>query len=373
VLQNTHHTQTVTTDESLADPHERAEAARQEGRNIVRSHLRNHVVHNTGRSSDYVSWIATLHPENADVTIDRRFLIPGNPWWTIYESEKTRLPSATAVEVTVDHHNEHGEGAGSNQSYQPKLPHPLLQCSPVVVFVGIFVWSFAVFGVVLAEALSLIPYIFSMVLYNLARPCNPPGPATAFFYNLLMAFYQVSAAIDSMALLISVAAGEITAATGWFFVVCFGGVWTANYQHQCIRVTCHAIRSISRSHCKYPERSFFLCCGSEPNGDDDDRHAEPSEVIQDAEMGGTSAPKGTRYHEPSPQNNSYEYVANENTHNQHHHQQNFDQGHQQQRYTIDDEAVAVIPEAEVVIENVHGSHTPVTPMTHHQHDSPRKY
>ena len=33
----------------------------------------------------FVTWIATLHPENADVTIDQRFFVSGNPWWAIYE------------------------------------------------------------------------------------------------------------------------------------------------------------------------------------------------------------------------------------------------------------------------------------------------
>ena len=61
------------------DERARQEAARhrQEAQNLVRDHLRNHAQHNPGASSDYVTWIATLHPENADITIDRRFFVPG--------------------------------------------------------------------------------------------------------------------------------------------------------------------------------------------------------------------------------------------------------------------------------------------------------
>ena len=44
---------------------------------LVRNHLESHAVNNPGASSDYVTWIATLHPENADITIDQRFFIPG--------------------------------------------------------------------------------------------------------------------------------------------------------------------------------------------------------------------------------------------------------------------------------------------------------
>ena len=61
------------------DERARQQAARhrQEAQNLVRDHLRNHAQHNHGASSDYVTWIATLHPENADITIDRRFFVPG--------------------------------------------------------------------------------------------------------------------------------------------------------------------------------------------------------------------------------------------------------------------------------------------------------
>lgn len=44
---------------------------------LVRDHLETHAANNPGASSDYVTWIATLHPENADVTIDQRFFVPG--------------------------------------------------------------------------------------------------------------------------------------------------------------------------------------------------------------------------------------------------------------------------------------------------------
>ena len=47
-----------------------------------------------------MTWIACLHPENAEVTIDQRFFIPGNPWWTVYEGAKRDIPTATAVPVS---------------------------------------------------------------------------------------------------------------------------------------------------------------------------------------------------------------------------------------------------------------------------------
>jgi hypothetical protein len=51
--------------------------ARRHASEMVRDHLETHAANNPGASSDYVTWVATLHPENADITIDQRFFIPG--------------------------------------------------------------------------------------------------------------------------------------------------------------------------------------------------------------------------------------------------------------------------------------------------------
>jgi hypothetical protein len=54
-----------------------AALSRDQACDLVRSHLDRHAANNPGASSDYVTWIATLHPENADITIDQRFFVPG--------------------------------------------------------------------------------------------------------------------------------------------------------------------------------------------------------------------------------------------------------------------------------------------------------
>ena len=38
-----------------------------------------------------MTWIATLHPENAVVTIDQRFYTPDNPWLVVYSEVKEEL------------------------------------------------------------------------------------------------------------------------------------------------------------------------------------------------------------------------------------------------------------------------------------------
>eukprot|EP01083_Nonionella_stella_P145499 456041_1 len=59
-----------------------ASAAQQEGISVIREHCEQHLSLNP--NSSYVTWIATIHPENAAVSIDPRFLISGNPWLTVY-------------------------------------------------------------------------------------------------------------------------------------------------------------------------------------------------------------------------------------------------------------------------------------------------
>ena len=99
-----------------------AAEAREQGTDLIREHLNHHLDQNPG--SSYVvsllscrsmlfqlltdmpctsafdivpvahsitvrqTWIATLHPENATVTIDPRFMIEGNPWKTVYNETK---------------------------------------------------------------------------------------------------------------------------------------------------------------------------------------------------------------------------------------------------------------------------------------------
>lgn len=82
-----------------------AQEARDRGTEMVREHLRQHLRQNP--NSSYVTWIATLHPENASVVIDPRFLTPENPWWTVYEETKVYEDptSRTASKSTTDAHH----------------------------------------------------------------------------------------------------------------------------------------------------------------------------------------------------------------------------------------------------------------------------
>mmetsp|Transcript_859 Transcript_859/g.1571 ORF Transcript_859/g.1571 Transcript_859/m.1571 type:complete len:93 (-) Transcript_859:2009-2287(-) len=73
--------QTMSNDDEEAEI--QAVMARRHASEMVRDHLETHAANNPGTSSDYVTWIATLHPENAEITIDQRFFIPGVCLWNL--------------------------------------------------------------------------------------------------------------------------------------------------------------------------------------------------------------------------------------------------------------------------------------------------
>eukprot|EP00978_Attheya_sp_CCMP212_P039895 scaffold212008_cov56-Attheya_sp.AAC.1 len=77
-----------------------AQEARDRGTQLIRDHLEEHLANNP--SSTYVTWIATLHPENATVTIDERFLIPNNPWLVVYAEavEQNKFPPKQEQDVS---------------------------------------------------------------------------------------------------------------------------------------------------------------------------------------------------------------------------------------------------------------------------------
>lgn len=65
----------VSDEEAQAQAQAAVTASREAGIATIRNHCELHLISNP--TSTYVTWIATLHPENAHVTIDSRFLIPG--------------------------------------------------------------------------------------------------------------------------------------------------------------------------------------------------------------------------------------------------------------------------------------------------------
>ena len=88
----------------IPDSDEEAEAlalaAREESIANIRQHCESHLSLNP--TGTYVSWIATLHPENAHVNIDSRFVIPDNPWLTVWQETKDELQMRNEDSITVN-------------------------------------------------------------------------------------------------------------------------------------------------------------------------------------------------------------------------------------------------------------------------------
>jgi len=259
--------------------------ARATGETIIRNHLDNHLAHNSGASSDYISWIATLHPENAQVEIDERFFIPGNPWWSIYE-ETVNMPYATAVPMPAP--NVESEQQQSNLQHnaycedkekclssttthvsdgftgepvppparQEDLLHYCLRCNPMDMMLGLSTTFFAILWTFIFELIELIFYFVAALFYHIAQSLGPGNIFTGFFYSFFMIMYFAFATVDSSLLLGSVVGAEVCIFVGWILGCLFGGIWVANKRHQFVRRVCHRIRWAFRNKKSEPPRTF---------------------------------------------------------------------------------------------------------------------
>jgi len=262
-----------------------------EASELVRNHLESHVVNNPGASSDYVTWIATLHPENSDVIIDQRFFIPGNPWWTIYEETKNnQIPTATAVPIGNEEEQQPRKNdddstaipSSSSSSASASAPNttgttllaapkamPFWKtCSPLSILCGMLLCVPALVAVLSCELMALILCHFpAVVFFRAARALSPPNCCTGIFDAVLRLLYEVFSFCDSIILLASVMVAEIVALVALVVGFITGGVMWARYLHQQIRRLCHGLRIVFRLKAccttkKNPPRQFFFmnCC-----------------------------------------------------------------------------------------------------------------
>jgi hypothetical protein len=251
---------------------------------LVRDHLERHAANNPGASSDYVTWIATLHPENADVTIDQRFFVPGNPWWTIYEDTKNdQIPTATAVPLPDNDDVEQGtqrqgeaatnseaNPANSGQTARQEV-HCCNTCSPLSILFAITVFIPASIGVFIAEMMALCVYFLGKFFYHISESFSPPNCCTCLFFVVFRFSYIVCAFCDSIALMISVIVTEVVGIVAYLVGFCTGGPLWARNLHQQTRRMCHGIRIMFRKNgvTANPPRKFF-CHSSSIEGNEDE-------------------------------------------------------------------------------------------------------
>jgi len=282
---------------------------REHAQAMVREHLQNHASHNPGRSSDYVTWIATLHPENADIAIDQRFFVPGNPWWTIYEETKknSEIPVADAIPVTNSPTKEEdddieggtldttldtskmctSDGEGSDDDGgggKEKSAHCCQTCNPIALFFGL-VLSVVSFVIVLCyELISLLLcHLPAALFYHAGQAFAPPNICTCFLYMTFMIVFCAFSFADSMLLLASVLVTECLALAALVVGFLTGGCLWANHLQQHIRKLCHGIRVVFRKKTSSPDPTAqpprgILCCGQAPDehGGNDRRKQNPN-------------------------------------------------------------------------------------------------
>ncbi|CAB9526584.1 expressed unknown protein [Seminavis robusta] len=261
-----------------------AEFARRQGTELIEHHLSHHMSQNP--ESSYVTWIATLHPENAQVAIDHRFFVPGNPWWTVYEEAKNDIPIATAVAAEANETADLEEQAPPPPSSRPDATptggevkrKSCSEISPMAATVGFSMFLMASMSVLFLEACAICVYFFSLSFFRLANLMDPPNLWTGLLYSTCVFFYWSCALMDSSLLLSSVLTTEFVAASSYMFCAILGGCDMAAGWHQYTRRTCHLIRWAFRSKFEYPPRRF---CGLMPVKEADDEKP-PRASIQPA-------------------------------------------------------------------------------------------
>jgi hypothetical protein len=142
-----------------------AAAARARGTDLIRDHLDHHLDQNP--HSSYVTWIATLHPENAVVAIDPRFHVPGNPWLTVYEDavhrRKSETPPTTSTVVVIDNPQDDGR-------HEDKCNHVCGHQGFLDLIVG---WSLTLAAVLTTISLELIAMYFLFSIWLCFKITSP--------------------------------------------------------------------------------------------------------------------------------------------------------------------------------------------------------
>ena len=189
-----------------------AAAAREAGIADIRNHCEQHL--STNPSSSYVTWIATLHPENAQVTIDPRFLIEGNPWLVVYEEAKEDLQkgtirAGTAVTPSAP------EAEEDDDKDEPKT-------ATFSGFLDLIVGSTLVLTGILSsftvEICAAYAYLSYWLCCKIVDLCSPPGLFSWLPLFLAWIIGKSFLLIDMVLLFFSIVVVECIAATN--YLVC---------------------------------------------------------------------------------------------------------------------------------------------------------
>jgi hypothetical protein len=220
------------------------EAARADGISTIRNHCIQHLSNNP--NSTYVTWISTLHPENAHVVIDPRLLTQdNNPWLAVFEETKNDLqrgrlgddrnaPSYSTSNIAS------GKDTDKNESMGKKFG-----CLDFTIGSALVLQS--VIATIAIEVVAVYCYLSYYACHQIMIKCGPPSLFTflPFFTTLLLG--NIFNLLDVFLLLTSIVIVECTACVS--YIVCTLLACDhdqGRLMHQMTRKLPHLIRWASR-------------------------------------------------------------------------------------------------------------------------------
>lgn len=244
-----------------------ATAARQACVADIRNHCDSYLQSNQD-SASYVTWIATLHPENASVEIDPRFLIPGNPWLAVFEEAKEDLQKGrqpiTASSVSVSSSAPDLE-EGTNTNSSGKTFSGFLD-----LVIGATLALTAILSAFVIELIAAYCYLSFWLCDNVCEKCKPVGIFSWLPFFIAYTIGQSFRLIDTLLLFVSVIIVESISAMNYLLCTLFAcSHEVGKSAHQMTRRLSHHIRWAFRRPFKdcEPKRSYF---GSNHKPDDEE-------------------------------------------------------------------------------------------------------
>ena len=249
----------VVSDETDILALESAAEAREQGVSVIRDHLSSYLEQNP--EANYVTWIATLHPENAEVSIDPRFLIPGNPWSTVFEEAKAAARNGVNGNVTTASEEANTAGdigtsssaaAAAVTSGDPPRNKNEQSTSPstspyygglIPLIVGFSMILYSVLVALTLQVTSAGFYLMAVMNYQICQVFPRLNPCTIVFYALPWFLLQVFRFLDSLLLIIDIFLVEVLAAVA--YLVCAPLAFShavGIFYHQRTRRLAHYVR-----------------------------------------------------------------------------------------------------------------------------------
>lgn len=233
-----------------------AAAAREACVADIRNHCDSYLQSNQG-SASYVTWIATLHPENASVEIDPRFLIPGNPWLTVYEEAKEDFQKGrvAASSVSVSPSAPDLEGGTDDAKSSGKTFSGFLD-----LVIGATLALTAVLSAFTIEICAAYCFLSYWLCDRVCTKCAPVGLFSWLPFFIAYVIGQSFRLIDILLLFTSVIIVESIAGMNYLLCLIFAcSHEVGKNAHQMTRRLSHHVRWAFRRPFKdcEPKRSYF--------------------------------------------------------------------------------------------------------------------